>query len=435
MTDRERQENFAARLERIEARQNSEIPADSGAAPPPKERSRFDDPPQEDVTVRNTLIWMAIAIAACVGGYYGIKAMPQDLKDTIAWMTGNGPTETDDGPPTVIIAETDTMSDQGPIMATPAVATATLGPVNLDTIARNVALPTNGTTIGQIIPFDRNVNCTLRKPMASETIVNIRMENGLLPAPIQAFSAAALSDQLLHNVTTVTQQGAAYNHNAQVEGNLSSVDVFLTDSSAPLYLMLQNMGPGIIWNIHAAPDVTVAHVAIVASEISGLANIADTTTFDAVLVSDFVAPYTAGDDQEIRDCMVRPWRNPQTDWIGAQKAAAGDAAVSEQMRSYTAGYAAYDAWFTKTLGVDASTNVIPMRDAAHVLHGAPLAEPMAYRSLEGQDIHLMRTDHVVTGDSRTRANSVADLHEQTLLAALSGTIDDLNPAAVTRETQ
>lgn len=436
MSDKERQENFAARLERIEARHNSEIPADSGVAPPPKAPSRFDNPPEEDVTVRNTLIWMAIAVTACVGGYYGIKAMPQDLKNTIAWMTGNGPREpevTPEAPPT--ITETDTMSNQGPVIATPAVATASLNPINLDQIAKDVALPTDDTPIGQILPFDRNASCTLRKPLATETIVNIRMENGLLHSPVQAFSTAALTDQLLQNVQSVTQHGKAYDHDAQIAGTLSGVDVFLTDNTAPLYLVLQNMGPGIVWNIQAAPDVTVAHVAVVSSEISGLVNIPDTTTFDAVLVRDFVAPRAAGDDDDIRDCMIRPWRNPQADWIGVQKAAEGDVAMGDQMGAYTAGYTAYNAWFTETFGIDAGTDVISLRDAAHILHGDFPAEPIVYQPLAGQDIHLMRTDHIITGDVQKRTTTVANLHQQTLLAAVSGNIDDLNPAPVERDNQ
>lgn len=433
MSDKERQENFAARLKRIEARQNSEIPADSGVAPP-KEPSRFDTPPEEDVTVRNTLIWMAIAIVACVGGFYGIKAMPQDLKDTIAWMTGNGPTGAEAAPPPVI-AETDTMSDQGPIVPIRAVAAASGAPITLDQIAQNVTLPTDDTASGQILPFDRNVSCTLRRPLATETIVNIRMENGLLPSSVQAFSAAAVADQLLENVKSVTQDGQTYDHNAQITGTLSAVDVFLTDTTAPLYLVLQNMGPGIVWNIHAAPDVTVAHVAVVSSEVSGLVNIPDTTTFDAVLVSDFVPAHVAGDDSDIRDCMIRPWRNPQADWIGMQKAAAGDTELGDQMQSYSTGYAAYNAWFTKTLGVDAGTDVISVRDAAHVLHGEVPTAPIAYKPMAGQDIHLMRTDHIVTGSALARASTVADLHQRTLLAAVSGNMDDLDPAPVERMNQ
>lgn len=233
----------------------------------------------------------------------------------------------------------------------------------------------------------------------------------------------------------MTQHGQTYDHNAQVNGTLSGVDIFLTDNTAPLYLVLQNMGPGIVWNIHAAPDVTVAHVAMVSSEISGLANIDDTTTFDAVLVGDFVTPYAAGDDNDIRDCMTRPWRNPQADWIGVQKAAAGDRALGDQMQSYRAGYTAYNAWFTRTLGIDAGTEVISIRDAAHILHGDVPAEPITYQPLAGQDIHLMRTDHIITGSVQTRSNAVTELHHKTLLAAVSGPIGDLNPTAVIRDTQ
>ncbi len=435
MTEKEQQSNFAERLERIGTNQDSEKSAVADMVARHKDPSRFEEPPQEDVFVRNALIWLAITISAVIGGVYGIRALPQDFKDNIAWMTGNSEEPSDANSTALAIVETDKMSFLGPILASPDVASASGELFDLASITGNIALPTDDTQIGNTIPFDRNVSCTLRKPLATENLVNIRVENGLLPTPVQAFSAQALSDQLMQNITAVTQDGQAYDHDAQVNGNLTSIDVFLTDNTAPLYLALQNMGPGIIWNIHAAPDVTVAHVALISSHISGVTNIADTTTVDGVLVSDFVAPYAAGDDDQIRDCMIRPWRNPQPDWTGVQRAAAGDASISAQMHSYSTGYAAYNAWFTDTLGVDAATDVLTIRDAAHLLHGPQPTEPIAYKPLAGQDIHLMRTDHIITGDTNTRSDAVAQLHQQTLLAAVAGRIEDLNPGPIERENQ
>lgn len=438
MTDKEQQDSFATRLQRIEARQNGEASDQPEMVIPPKEPSRFDTPPQEDVFVRNALIWIAITITAVVGGAYGIQSLPQDLKDTLAGMTGVGgaPSETEtvaENPPQIV--ETETMAFLGPVVASPAIANLGTVSTDLSAIAANVSLPNDETQIGQIIPFDRNASCMLRKPLATEAVVNVRIENGLLPTPIQAFSAAALSDQLMQNVTAVTQNGQAYDHSAQVDGTLTAVDVFLTDSSAPLYLVLQNMGPGVLWNIHTGPDVDVAHVAIIGTQISGLANISDATTFDALLVSDFVTPYAIGDDDQTRDCMVRPWRNPQADWLGFQAAAAGDTYVTAQMQSYTQGYAAYNTWFTDTFGIDASTEVITAKETAHVLHGPPPVDPLRYRPLDGQDIHLMRTDHIITGNDDARAKTVASLHDQTLLAAVAGDVSRLNPAPIERHDQ
>ena len=438
MTDKEQQESFTTRLKRIEARQNGEAPDQPEMAIPLKEPSRFDTPPQEDVFVRNALIWLAITITAVVGGAYGIQALPQDLKDTLAWMTGvdnaSSETKTATDPPTQIV-ETDSMAFLGPVLASPAIASLRTDNTDLSAVAINVSLPDDETQIGQVIPFDRNASCMLRKPLAAEAVVNVRIDNGLLPAPVQAFSAAALSDQLMQNVTAVTQDGQIYDHSAQVDGTLTTVDVFLTDTSAPLYLVLQNMGPGIVWNIHAGPNVTVAHVAIIAAQTSGLANIDDATTFDAVLVSDFVTPYSIGDDDQPRDCMIRPWRNPQADWLGNQAAAAGDTTIAAQMQSYTKGYAAYNTWFTDTFGIDASTDVITAKEAAHVLYGPLPVDALRYRPLDGQDIHLMRTEHIIIGDDEARSTTVANLHEQTLLAAVSGDISSLNPAPIERDDQ
>ncbi|WP_341366656.1 hypothetical protein [Yoonia sp. BS5-3] len=434
MTDKEQQESFAARLQRIESGKQG----DSDAPTPPKAvrpvNAQADGSAPDSLFIRNTLIWLGIIICAAFGSFVGFKALPDDLKNTVATITGMREAPSEDqiiADKLADIVENDVMSFFGPTAQPQAVAQLNGDLVDLTQVATNISFADDTTEIGQVRPFARNASCNLRRPLPNEKLVNIRVENGTLPAPLQAFSASALSDQLMRNVTAVTQNGAAYDQNAQVTGAMSSIDVFLTDNTAPLYLALQNMGNGIVWNIHAAPGVTVAHVAIVSSEISGLANIAPTTTFDALLVSDFVpADQVITDDQS--DCMVRPWRNPQPDWIGSERAAAGDSVTADQLQTYTAGYIAYDRWFSENFGVDASTDVIALRETAHVLYGDIPEQPIAYQSLAGQDIHLMRTDHVLTGDTQSRTDAVNRLHQQTLLAAVGADIGALNPAPVER---
>lgn len=435
MSEEERQEDFEERLKRIGENRDSERSAIAEMLSEHSQPSRFDEEPEEDVFLRNCLIWLAITISGIIGGFYGIRALPQDLKDTLLALTGNAPEVISEDAPIEGIVETETMSFFGPTFASPKVVSTSDAELQLENIAADIVLPTEDTEIGDILPFDRNTSCTLRRPLATENLVNIRVENGLLPAPIEAFSDQAVLDQVMQNITAVTQEGQTYDHTALVDGNLTSVDVFLTDTTAPLYLALQNMGPGILWNIQAAPDVTVAHVALVSSHISGVTNISDSTTVEGVLVSDFVAPYTAGDDDQRRDCMVRPWRNPQAEWLGVKRAAEGDEAMAAEMQSYTKGYAAYNKWFRIALGVNAGTGVITARDAAHLLHGSAPTEPISYQPLGRQDIHLMRTDHIITGNRQDRSDAVGQLHEQTLNAAVAGRIEDLNPAPIQRENQ
>lgn len=436
MTNNVRPNDFATRLQRIGETKQSDAPQEPVQAERPTGSSSYGPPPQESHFIRNTLIWLVIIAAVGAGGFVVVQALPQNLKDLAAGLFGDSDATTDtadalntEAPAPV---ETDELSDQGAIVQTPLVARLQAEPITLNDIATGVTLPTGETQVGAVIPFNRNVTCTLRRPLATEQVMNVRVETGLLPTPLQAFSDAQLADQLLKNVEAVTQGGKTYDPAERMNGTLSGIDVFVTDTSAPIYLVLQNMGAGILWNIHTAPDVTVAHVAIVSSSHSGLVSPPNNATFDALLVSDFVGPHTFGADDEVRDCMIRPWRTPQPEWIGTQKANTGDVVYENEVSSYTKGYAAYNSWFTATLGIDAGTNVIAPRDAAHVLVGPTPTAPISYRSIAGQDIHLMQTDNIFVGNPATRTSQTKELHTQLLLAAIGGDTNALNPAPIER---
>ncbi len=442
MSDEQRQQDFAERLRRIEQRKAGT--AEPSAPQRPVKSLPLDayGVPQENHSLRNGIIWAVIFAALGTGGYFGWQAIPADVKEAVAGLAAP---QSDDGASTrtdtAVSAtqepfdETATMSDQGPVYASPAVAHMGPQPLGLDNIAVNVALPTDDTRIGAILPFARNAQCDLRGPLASEKVVNVRIENALLSAPVAAFSNQELADRLMANIEAVTKSGSATVADTRVNGQKASLDVFVTDTAAPIYLVLQNLGPGVIWNIHTAPDVTLAHVAIIASSFSGLVVPPDNASFEALLVSDFVPPHSFGADDTIRPCMIRPWRNPQPEWIGSRKAERGNVLFENQMSTYANGYAAYNSWYTATLGVDASTNLVTARDAAHVLVGPAPFEPINYRVMAGRDVHFMQADHVFAGDKASRTSRIDSLHNDLLLAAIGGDVSLLDPAVVTRAAQ
>lgn len=434
MTDEKRPESFAERLRRIEQQRD-------GAEPEPAKVSRpasnFSyNPPKENHTVRNSIIWIFIIALTGAGGYFGFKELPPELSGVLTRLAGAGK---DDGSEEKRVdtasVETDTVSYQGATLASPVVVHTDAAMFDLGDIATNVDLTTTNTAIGQIIPFQSNAECDLRNPLPDEQIVNVRVENALLATPVQAFSNELLAQRLLQNVEAVTQRGAAYDLDGRISEQKTSMDVFLTDTSAPIYLVVQNMGPGIIWNVHTAPDVTLAHVAIVSTSISGLVSPPNDATFEALLVSDFVPPHSIGDDDQARSCMIRPWRNPQPEWIGAIEAAGGNSLFGNQISSYTKGYAAYNRWYTATLGVDASTNTVSPRDAAHVLIGPKPAQPIPYRAMAGRDIHLMQTDNMFAGSTAERRKITEELHTNMLLAAIGGDVGALDPDPMERSSQ
>jgi hypothetical protein len=431
MSNDKRPNDFAARLQRIEDINKQPRPV----LPPHvrKDLTYDNSGAPEDHRLRNGIIWSVIVAGMATGGYFAVQAVPPEMSASLASITSvfsSGSTmQSIDGSG---VFDTDSQADagmRGANVQSPAVASSLPDSLTLADLVTGFALPDDTTQIGRIIPFDRNDQCNLRRPLADEQVVNVRLENGALPVPVRAFSDTALVGQLARNVAAVTQDGRPYDWGAQVSGEMTGVDVFLTDTSAPIYLVLQNLGKGIVWNVQTAPGVTLAHVAIVSSEVSGLVSPPATTSFEALLVSDFVPQHEFGADDTVRACMIRPWREPQPDW-GAVQRADGNALYSNQIHSFTMGYAAYDAWHTGTLGVDAGTNLIAPETAAHVLVGPIPAAPFAYQGMNGRDVHLMRTDHMISGDPVTLQAKIDSLHGALLRDAVGGDVALLDPAVV-----
>lgn len=86
MTEDKRQHDFAERLRRIEQRKGN---------PAPQPTVRRSTPPasgyhlkRESHPVRNGIIWACVIAMAGTGAYYGWKAIPPDLTEALAGLTG-----------------------------------------------------------------------------------------------------------------------------------------------------------------------------------------------------------------------------------------------------------------------------------------------------------------------------------------------------------
>lgn len=435
MSSDKRPNDFAERLRRIEESKKQGQPV--LPAQVRKDLTYDNSGGPEDHRLRNGIVWSVIVAGMATGGYFALQAVPPEMSASFASIGGvfssGAAVQSMDGSG-VFTAETQSgVGMRGANPQSPDVESTLPDQVTLADLVTGVTLPDDTTQIGRIIPFDRNDQCNLRRPLDGEQVVNVRLERGALSVPVRAFSDEALVAQLTRNITAVTQDGRAYDWGAQVRAPMTGVDVFLTDTGAPIYLVLQNLTDGIIWNVQTAPGVSLAHVAIVSDGFSGLVDPPDDATFEALLVADFVPRHASGADDTVRACMIRPWRDPQPDWDVVARAP-GNTLYSNQMQSFTTGYTAYNAWYTGTLGVDASTNLVAPETAAHVHIGPIPTAPFAYQALNGRDVHFMRTDHIISGDPVTLQATLDALHGALLRDALGGDITLLDPAPVERST-
>ncbi|PRY78223.1 hypothetical protein CLV80_104188 [Yoonia maritima] len=429
--DQKQKDVFAERLSRIEERNNARL-SDPPPKTPPKPRYGEDQP--QSYALRNFFIWSTI-IAVCGGGlFYGYKQIQPGETVSLAHLveatktyfsgstgmvdmtTGRASRRTDAPPP---MRE---LTDSGWTLRSPAVATPDQSEVTVDQIAIGFIETTRDTIPGDLIPFDTNTECTFRRPQSSEVIQNVRIGSSTAETSVHMFSkeqiASALSD---HIEGLLTQVSGHYKVGKMASGRMKPVDVFVTDDTAPVYLILQSSSSDIIWNVHLSEGAEIAHIAMIGNN-SALVSPPGNPSFEAIRVSDFVQNNEFGSNDEVRPCMVAPWRQPQEHWLGYQKAQKDNDLYENQMYSYNTGYRAYNAWFTSTFGADASTNLTTASKAAHVIAGPVASSPIQFTPFTGQAIYHTPSDFVVVSDEARQES-----HDTLLMQAIGGDIALLNP--------
>ncbi len=305
---------------------------------------------------------------------------------------------------------------------------------------------------------------------AADTLTPIAMD--IVPAATQCKPRAVKSGEKIANVhigrtnglvtqvEVISEGQLAYATNKWIEKQLSKrkiadtwgkdiamgplkvTDVVVTDTSAPLYLVLHSSSAGSMWTVHTAPGVDLAHVTVVSPGRAGLV-LPDPAISHEVL------------DTRAAGCLVQPQREPRAHWgfiarvlserhmtmdlFLAQKPA--DQSFAEYLETGRiwssdeiiiknfAQHEAYSNWFKGLFGVPANHQVLGHSQANHVLVGPKPSGDVVkatYTSIDGStpfitDGHMILNEPI--NDRRmTVAKAQGDLAQRALGKELSAII-------------
>ncbi len=301
--------------------------------------------------------------------------------------------------------------DRGPIFRAPLVAWSARQKLTMSEIAQNFTPNDKNSFPSRIRNFDANATCAFRRPNSGERVMSVNIEAGNVPAQIRNHSAAQIS--ALPNLIRNLDENADTNPEALFGGDMRVVDVIVTETALPVYLVLQSMDD-IVWNVITAPDALISHVAMIGGSAAGVALPDQNIRVEAVLIDDFEAGTQT-------NCAVRPWRRPDTDWPLDEKAQSGDPEHLSLLNAYKDGHKAYEAWFTSTFGVDTRSFAVDAMSAAQVMVGPKPLDPVPYRPYDQARLSLTTSDHMILGSKSERNQQSADL-----LAAQLGSEIDVN---------
>jgi hypothetical protein len=265
----------------------------------------------------------------------------------------------------------------GPIAALPGNAPVFIKSVLAGHTSRvSRAIPAEITTIRPIL------GCRLTAPIAGTLVGEVTAGSSDQPLALSTYNDSDLARGVAAFVET-------YRKSATVEVELpdslayQATDVAVTETRAPVFLVLENRQGNRIWNIHLAPGARVERVVLLGGAQAGVANL-DPVVPVEVLLNDGLAT-----------CGIAPAHPLNRGHALLQPQGEGGRSPADQaaeLARIEAAAAAYDQWFRDSFGVSTRDRAGFDRGAVAVVGPVPEAEAgrAVYAPIGGADI---RTTH------------------------------------------
>ena len=235
----------------------------------------------------------------------------------------------------------------------------------------------------KVVPLEAPPHCRFPQPGPSEKLVHVQVGESRQNSNFYMVSRKEITDRAGEFVERYQRKGKDPGVDSNRRGDrLYVVDVVVTDTQAPLYLVLA--APfNVLWNMQIAPSVEIAQVALVGSKNVAIANLEPDTKRASL------------SGRQTERCQAEPFRQPASHW-SLVKRARKDSGVKDELKNRYAFARAYSKWFKKNFGQSSEKDVIGMSRADHVLIGKPaLGENrLPYKSLDGATFYVSRQDHI-----------------------------------------
>ncbi len=255
-------------------------------------------------------------------------------------------------------------------------------------------------------------DCTARAPAAGEVIANVYGAVSYFESGIHAVTHAQLMSQaedwLERQVKDLTKPRPLPSGRLQT---MDIVDVYVTDTSAPVYLILQSDGNGLAWNLQIAPGVELAQVTVVAQQTVGVANVPMGVPLDLIGTG----------------CGVDVTRMPKAQWdfVENTRNGIGGSHSQELLDAHYDRAGRYADWFYGVFGVDPERGTAGFGKQSYVLAG-PLPAPEALLDYTPMGVmHVTDTALILTGTKQERQSAKIAAIEEILVAAIHGPVTDL----------
>lgn len=239
-------------------------------------------------------------------------------------------------------------------------------------------------------------SCRFRPPNQGEHIGNVHVGGGAMHGPIYTWTQQDVMERakiLIANAQRPDDDRRKFRDDRRVldakGDSFRVVDVVVTETSKPVYLVLQNEFGKILWNLHLAEGAQLSHVVALGVNEIAIANL------DPGVEVDMVTAAT------LKSCGVRPWRKMADHWRFVRNAKETPEVHEEAVARNRAAYRSYDRWFKRTFGIQSEEQLVGVERSTHVLVG-PLPQDLdkrvPFRPLGGAQVIMTPVQNIAVSD-------------------------------------
>lgn len=269
----------------------------------------------------------------------------------------------------------------------PVAAMAGNRPVFIRDVIDNYTTQVGSAAPAELMTIRPISGCRLTPPLAGTTVGHVTAGGTGLDLPILTYndSDLAAAVQIFVNLYRKTGTGKV---RPSEDLAYEVYDVAVTETRAPVYLVLESYVRNRIWNIHLAPGARIERVILLGGTHSGVANL------------DPVVPVEVLPDAALAACGIQPAYalNPGHRFfeVLVDGPATYKAEAEVKFAAMQDSIAAYNTWFRDSFGVMADASRAGFGGTISVVGPQPgAAEPKAvYASIEGARIRMTQDIYV-----------------------------------------
>jgi len=293
-------------------------------------------------------------------------------------------------------------SDMGAIYRTPAVATSDRQTVYwVHDITSGIGRPGISTPPARFSVVPQDHGCDLIRPSPEAEVYFVYNSGGSeIPLHFLVFEGLIELSGQKHPLKPYVQSGPRRTdlHHRLDDSEAEYVDVLVTETRRPVYLVLSSYGTK-VWSLHLAEGVKLEAVAVIGEHPQGLAHLPQGTA----------VRFVTSEGSPQRNCVITPVPPVTDDWRMVERQ--NDKHVAsfwkKKVANTRAAHQDYHNWLVGRVGEP--DHVVTAGDAEHMLVGPRPEKRLRFRSLKGAHILFAPAGWPAWGDRKIAADTLFQL--------------------------